>query len=210
VKRLPSAAIAVGLLLTGLLVGCTGESEKKPPPVSTVGVLKAKDLGPGDWAGPYADVIDSKARVRTTTCGPLGAIMTDSLLPSVEESLVNWANEEIVVKSFAQYYGESPGWQGKKIREFPMARDCVRDKPSPGMNPIYYFRFEQVGDVLVTHESNRSSQTDWILDTAMTTTNDAFVGVQVSYPVGTSNQPDVMKLLPAAIEASREFAEHSG
>jgi len=124
--------------------------------------------------------------------------------------LVNWVNEEIVVKSFARYYGGRSGWQEDSARSVAGMRYCARDEPSAGMNPIYYFRFEQVGDVLVTHESNRSSQTDWILDTAMTTTNDAFVGVQVSYPVGTSNQPDVMKLLPAAIEASREFAEHSG
>ena len=51
---------------------------------------------------------------------------------------------------------------------------------------------------VVTHERNARGDAQWGLETAITAHADAVVGVEVSYPEGTPDVPDVRALIAAA------------
>jgi hypothetical protein len=203
---------ATGVLVVGFVAGCTRERVEAPVstvPVSTVGVLKADDLGPGDWVGPF-DPFDHEplpAKYRMTLCSFAG-LWNSSPYPE-REAMAAWVDGEIEARSFAQLYGDSPSILGKKMREVQMTEDCVTDRalaPGDG-DQIQSFTYQEVDGVIVTHERNNIGKTVWVLDTAVTSTEDSIVGVQISYPEGTTSPPDVIELLNRAVEVSAELTD---
>lgn len=202
----PGAVVVllVGVLSVGLIGGCTPDEEAPELPID--GLLTPADLGPGEWSGPYEDILASPADRRATTCGFLaGLFYTYGKRPEVERRAL-WVRDQTAVTSIVDRYEEGSYLLAERIEDFRALDGCRIEGGDPSdHDPAYSFAWEDVDGVIVVEERNRSGQRDWVLETAVTITTDSFVGVEVSYPDGTTDHPDVLALLDTAVEASAEL-----
>jgi len=198
---------ALALALTaatvlGLATGCA--SDPAEPEVSTVGLLSAQELGPGEWNGPFTETQDSNTTYRSTTCAVLGGVFYDRSSLVARQSIV-WANDEITVESIAYYFGDDRSALDEQIKWTDFSQTCVHEAGSSPFTPEGYFTWERSGDVFTMHERNGKTGYLWDFDIAVASTEDSLVAVIVSYPTGTTGYPAVEELLDPAIEASADL-----
>jgi len=192
-----------GVVVLGLVAGCTSEPDQ--PEVSTVGLLKADDLGPGTWEGPYASVLDSDVGVRVTSCGMLAGALLHPSSPVAEASVV-WVDGAVAVQSIAQYFADDSVGIEQQANSADYSERCTLEVGSLRSDPMGYFTWEKDGDTVVVHEGKTEGQYSFlVLDMAMTPTKDSFIAMVVSYPVGTTDHPDALELLDLAVKASCEL-----
>lgn len=187
-----------GVVVLGLVAGCTGEPEE--PEISTVGLLTAADLGPGEWEGPYASTQDTDAGRRVTSCGMLAGALLHPSSPVTETSVV-WADGAVAVQSIAQYFADDTAGIERQANAADYSDVC---SGTLQYTPPGYFTWEKDGDTVIIHEG-KTEVGFLVFDMAMTPTEDSFIAVVVSYPEGTTGYPDVVELLDRAVEASAEL-----
>ena len=207
-RRRLLAALLVGALAVGLLGACTREGKKDTPKISTVGVLKAAELGTGTWAGPYADFEDAHGRSRTMLCGPVDTLLKPIFLsPPLASNSVVWANGDTAVLSSAYLFDANSSPPEDMTRSAEGAESCVHLAPTGGSNPMYSFTVDHIDGAIVLREKNRWKTTDWIIETAFRRIGGTIVTVNVSYPVGTADPPVALDLLAKAVTDSAELAK---
>ena len=207
-RRRPLAALLVGALAVGLLGACTREGKKDTPKISTVGVLKAAELGTGTWAGPYADFEDAHGRSRVILCPELNTLLYPVLLsPPLARNSVVWADGDTAVESSAYLFDANSSPPDDLTRTAEGAESCAQLAPTGGGDAtLHSFTIDHVDGAIVLRENNRWAATDWIIETAFRRIGGTIVTVNVSYPAGTADPPAVLDLLAKAVTDSAELA----
>jgi hypothetical protein len=205
-SRVLMVALASALVLMSG-AGCTRGGRDQPPAVSTVGVLKAPDLGPGKWTGPYATLADSPVSGRSTTCGMLGFAIKTTGRRILAQSKVVWVDGDVAVRSHAYLYPDGSDDLKQALSFVDTARDCVHDASTPGPGEGTDFTWEKTDATVVIHEHNHWGPAQMAFDVALTQANSTFIVVEVSYPVGTADPPVLLDLLAKAKTASAELAK---
>ena len=195
---LSGAAWRAGVVVVGvaaaLVNGCSGGEEPVRSP------LTVEDLGPGDWAGPFADVEEAEVEHRASRCTALRPFfLSDEGGGITAEELSAWSQAEMLVTVQVDWYRPGDLDLRGRLGTPELLDDCVGVVDS-GPDPLLAeFSWAQDGDVVATEEVSRSGTTQYHIETAMTATEDAFVAVQVSWPEDGAAGPDARELLDRAV-----------
>jgi hypothetical protein len=205
--RQPLAALLAVAVAVGLLGACTREA-KGPPKISTVGVLKAAELGTGTWTGPYASFDDAHIKNRMTTCPEWNTLMMPAFLrPPLARNLVVWVNGDMAVESFAYLFDANSSSPDDITRSAENTAYCADQLPTTGNLIGYSFTVDHVDGAILLREKNRWEGTDWIIETALRRIGQTIVTIDVSYTVGTVDPPVALDLLAKAVTDSAELAK---
>lgn len=183
------------VLVAVLLAGCGGDEPVRTP-------LTVEDLGPGDWAGPFADNEELEGAGRMDTCMLLGGIYFTAGHELLDEQLAYFGDGETRVKVRAQRYPpDDPDLAGRLASADRLGR-CVVEEGSdrkPGVASATWWR-EPDGAVVYEEHTDRGPDSvhDYAIQIAMITTDEWFVLVEVSHVEG-AEAPDALKLLDQAV-----------
>lgn len=183
--------VLVVAVLTAPLIACDGEEPVRSP-------LTVEDLGPGDWAGPFADARQLKSPLTVDRCSTLGGFYPRSRDESLDEQEAFFGTDEVSVQVLAEQFEpddiDPTAWE----EPGPLIDRCIVAESDGPNGETTSATWRQEPDGAIVYEEDVTRGGSHTIQIALTVTDEWFVYVHMSAVEG-AEAPEAIELLERAV-----------